>query len=459
MKLFYWPILAALIFSPAVVPVAAQCIVDNPGGSKVNINRPLDADVPAAGFSPISDLNENLPRWVCLTAGYRARIESYSAGNFQPDNSDAYLLTRFRLGTLLRATSWLKTYVELQDATAFWKNPPLAPPYQSTWDLRRAYVDLGDIEQGPISLRVGRQDLAFGHLRLVGTAYWRNASRGYDAARMVVNWNRLRVNAFASSPVINGANGLSHHQQGNNFHGLYTILSNWIPASSVEPYVLWRLTPGIRTEHGTLSKLDEKTVGARWAGTASRFDYDAEAAGQAGHIGADRIRAWAWSAVAGYTFDSVRLKPRVFVKYDFASGDRNPADGVHGTFDQLYPNIHDHHGLADVIAWQNLKSVRTGARVSLRPNWIVAGAYNDWWLANASDGFYNASGSIVVRDPTGRSGAHIGREFDLQTSHRLNRNLELGAGVGYILSGDLLLHTHHARSYTYPYVMANYNVF
>ncbi len=458
MKPFYWCILLPLL-SAMAAPLAAQCIVETPGGRRVNINRPVDADVPEAGFSPLSEINDNLPRWLCFTAGYRARLESYSAGNFQPGNSDTYLLTRFRLGTAIQPTSWLRSYVELQDATAFWKNPPLVPPYQSTWDLRRAYIDLGDIEESPVALRVGRQDLAFGHARLVGTSYWRNASRGYDAAMLVINGAQFRVNTFAASPVINTANGLSHHQPGNNFYGLYTSFGDWVPASVIEPYVLWRLTPRMPTEEGQLAKLDEKTFGVRWAGAASALDYDVETAGQVGNIGADRIRAWAWSAVAGYTFRDAWLRPRIFVKYDFASGDKNPRDGVHGTFDQLYPNIHDHHGLADVIAWQNLKSIRAGARISLLRNWILAGAYNDWWLANATDGFYSASGVIVARDPTGMSGTHIGREFDLQTSHRMNRNLELGAGVGYILSGDFLLRTHHAGSYTYPYVMVNYNVF
>lgn len=166
----------------------------------MNFNRPADADVPAARFSPLARVNHALPGWLCFTADYRARFEGYSAGSFRAGNSDYYLLTRLQLGISIKPASWLKSYVELQDATAFWKDPPLAPPYQSTWDLRRAYLDLGDIEQSRIGFRVGRQDLAFGHLRLVGTAYWRNASRGYDAAMMVLNWNRVRVNAFAASP-------------------------------------------------------------------------------------------------------------------------------------------------------------------------------------------------------------------------------------------------------------------
>jgi hypothetical protein len=437
---------------------SAQCLVDNPGGSRSNPNRPPEADVPAAKISPLGELNRSLPKWLCFTAGYRARFEGYNAGGFQEGNSDYYLLTRFRLGASIKPAPWIKAYVELQDATAFWKDPPLVPPYQSTWDLRRAYVDFGDLENDPFSIRVGRQDLAFGHLRLVGTAYWRNASRGWDAAMAVTNWGRLRVNAWAASPVVVFANGLSHHLPGNDLHGVYTTIKTGMPDTVVEPYALWRLSPGFKTESGAPSKLDEKTFGVRWAGSASPFDYDAEAAVQTGHIAPDRVRAWALSAILGYTVRSSRIKPRVFVKYDFASGDKNPKDGVRGTFDQLYPNIHDHHGLADQVAWQNLKSVRAGLRLSLRPNWMVAATYNDWWLANATDAFYNASGAVVARDPKGTSGTHIGREYDAQSSYRPNRHLEVGAGVGYIRSGAFLIRTKHAPSYVYPYVMLNYNV-
>ncbi len=443
----------------AAVPLCAQCIVDNPGGSKADINRPSNADVAAASFSPVSDLNRDLPDWLCFTLGYRARMEDYSAGNFQAGNSDAYLVTRFRLGMLLKPASWFRVYTELQDATVFWKNSLPAPPYQSTWDLRRGYVDLGDIEQSRVAFRVGRQDLNFGYGRVLGTSYWRNVSRGYDAAMAVLNWDWVRVNTFAASQVVAYANGLSHHQQGNDLYGIYSSLKTLVPHSVVEPYVLWHLQPGIKTEVGSLAKEDEKTFGLRWAGAASRFDYDAETVRQTGNIGSDEIRAWAWSAIAGYSVQPFNRTVRFFVKYDFASGDHNPKDGVHGTFDQLYPNIHDHHGLADQIAWQNLKSVRSGVKVSVLRNWVLAAAFNSWWLASANDGFYNSSGGIVARDPRGLSGTHIGNEYDGQTSYRLDRDLELGFGVGYVRSGEFLLKTNHAGSYTYPYVMINYNVF
>lgn len=438
----------------------SQCIVNNPGGSKVNPNRPSDADTQGATISPLSWVNHSLPDWLCFTAGYRTRFENTAGGGFEPGVSDAYLLTRFRFGMLLKPASWFKVYSEVQDADAFGKSPPLLPPYQETWDLRRAYVDIGDVDEGRWGFRVGRQDLNFEDGRLIGTSYWRNASRGYDGIEGVLNWRSVNTTAFAASPVILDANGLSHHQPGNNLYGLNGKFSRLAPNGLLETFLFWRLTPGLKTEAGAPGEMDEKTIGARLSGLVGKsWDYDTEGAGQVGHLGTDKIGAWAWMGIAGYTVQNLRPRTRVFSEYDFASGDSNPADGRRGTFDQLYPNVHDHLGLADQFARQNLKAVRSGARVWLRRNWTLAGTWNDYWLASATDALYNSSGTIVARDAKGASGKHIAEEYDLETSYRVNRDLELGAGLGRVLPGEFLVKTHHPSAYTYPYVMMNYNFF
>jgi len=461
MRMRVVPVLLCSVLLSAASSLGAQCIVNNPGGSKVNPNRPSDADTPEARFSPLSALNNRvLPRWVCFTAGYRTRFEGYSGGSFLPRNSDTYLLTRFRFGMYLQPLSWLHVFTETQDTDAFWKTPPLAPPYQETWDLRRAYTDLGDIEEGHFGVRAGRQDLNFGDGLLIGTSYWRNASHGYDAVEAVTNWSWIKAALFAASPVNLLDNGLSHHQPGNNLYGLDVKLSRLVSKGTIEPFAFWRVTPRLETEEGALGNLSEATIGARVAGAIhEKWDYETEGAGQFGSLGADRIRAFAWMGTSGYTATLLGFKTRVFGGFDFASGDRNPHDGVHGTFDQLYPNIHDHLGLADQFARQNLKAVRTGARVWLKNDWIVAAGWNDYWLASPTDGYYNSSGVIVARDPTGLSGTHIAEEYDIQTSYRFDRNLEFGIGLGRVLPREFLTKTKHPAAYAYPYMMMSYNFF
>lgn len=440
--------------------LVSECVIGNPGGSKTNPNRPTDAETSPAAFSPLSAVNRSLPEWLCFTAGYRIRMESYDGGSFEPATSDSYLLTRFRFGMSLKPASWFKIYSEVQDADAFGKTPPRLPPYQETWDLRRAYVDIGDVDEGRWGFRVGRQDLNFEDGRLIGTSYWRNGSHGYDAVQAVLNWRSVSTTAFAASPIILDANGLSHHQPGNNIYGLNSKIGGLVPGGLLESFLFWRLTPGLKTESGASGELDEKTIGARISGLIGKaWDYDMAGAGQLGHQGSDRLGAWTWMGTGGYTFQTLRPKIRVFAAYDFASGDTNAKDGRHGTFDQLYPNIHDHLGLADQFARQNLKAIRSGVRLSLRRNWTVASAWNDYWLASATDGFYNSAGATVARDPKGKSGTHIAEEYDLETSYRVNRDLELGAGLGRVLPGEFLIKTHHPAPYTYPYLMLNYNFF
>src|ERR1051326_4078899 len=199
------------IFLLVSLLAAGQCLVNNPGGSRINPNRPSDADTPEPKFSATSELNQRLPGWLCFTLAYRTRYEGFRGGNFTSGDSTSYLLTRFRVGMMVSPTSYIRVYTELQDADVFGAAGLQKPPYQETWDLRRGYVDIGNMQEGRFALRAGRQDLNFEDGRLLGTSYWRNASKGYDAVEAVTNWNPLTLTAFAASPVIAAPNGLSHH--------------------------------------------------------------------------------------------------------------------------------------------------------------------------------------------------------------------------------------------------------
>lgn len=405
---------------------------------------------------PVAFLNRRLPPWIRLDALERVRWEGFRGLGYIAGRNDAYLLNRFRLGLLLEPAPWLRVYSEGQDARVAGKSPPVGPPNQSEWDLRQAYIELGGDEQR-VSLKVGRQEVNFGAGRLIGRSDWRNAGRTYDAALASLRAGRFRVTAFSLSVVVPRDHGLSHHQNGVAIHGLYGAIDALIPHSVLEPYVFWRVAPGYRTESGTPARLDEHTVGLRWAGMlTSRFDYAAEAVGQTGHIASDAIRAALLSLVGGYTVPPLRGRPRIFAEYFYASGDGHAGDGRHNTFHQLHPTHHDRNGLADQVGWQNLNEIRAGAQFTVARNWIIAGEYNDWRLANAKDALYDTSGVAVARDATGRSGTHIGQEFDLEMSYRINRPIELVAGIGHIMPGEFLKRTTPGAPCTYPYVGMTY---
>src|SRR5713226_1296902 len=130
---------------------------------------------------PSDELNKELPKWLRFSGDYRARLEGFSGGGYKKDNDDAYLLNRFRVNLLIKPASWLKFYAQGQDARVFWKNQnPAAPPFQNTFDLRLAYMEIGETEKGIAGLRVGRQELVFGDQRLIGHLNWVNTARSFD---------------------------------------------------------------------------------------------------------------------------------------------------------------------------------------------------------------------------------------------------------------------------------------
>jgi hypothetical protein len=61
-----------------------------------------------------------------------------------------------------------------------------------------------------------------------------------------------------------------------------------------------------------------------------------------------------------------------------------------------------------------------------------------------------------VRDATGKSGNHIGDEFDVYTWFELNRHVNLGVGVGHLLPGGFLVDTTKGPTYNYPYFAINF---
>jgi hypothetical protein len=295
--------------------------------------------VSANHFVPSDELNSQLPKWLRFSGEYRTRFEGVTGAGFKDNSDDAYLLSRLRLNMKIQPTPWLRFNFQGQDARVFWKNQnPAAPPYQNTFDIRMAYVEMGDSEKKTFGLRVGRQELFFGEQRLVGHLNWTNTARTFDAVRATMRHGNYRLDAFAAS-VVNPKDGeWDHHAQGNNLHGLYGGIEKLIPNAVIEPYAFWRLAPRQATESKTLGSLDSKTFGVRVAGKLPRsFDYSVEMARQIGALGTDNIQAWAGHWLAGYTFAKSKYKPRVIGEYNYASGDTNPADKQRGTFDQLYP--------------------------------------------------------------------------------------------------------------------------
>ena len=411
-------------------------------------------------FAPATYLDAKLPHWVDVQAEERFRYEAYDNNNLKLGTNDSYLLNRFRFQVDLHTPSWFRVTAQVQDARAGFQNPPIGPPNTVRWDLKLAYVEVGNPEKHLFSLRVGRQLINYNNT-IMANSEWRNQARSYDAAVLNLNAKREHLGLFAASAVVPQAYGVSPHQEGNNIYGAYGRLDDFVGNhSNLEPFVLWRVQPAEVVEPAaakTTGKENEKAIGLRLKEQPiAAFNYGGEFIYETGKVGPQPINAFATQEGAAYQFLNAVAKPRVFAQFDYASGNGNPKlNANHTTFDTIYPTTHDRFGITDLFGWQNIETVRAGTTIEphRRLTFTVQGL--DDWAANALDSTYNISGAAIVANKTSH-GRHLGAEFDTYSWYEFNKHFNLGGGVGYFGGGQFLTNVTTSHSYTNYFVALNF---
>lgn len=387
------------------------------------------------------------------------------------DMHNDYFLSRLRFHVAY-TDKWWSAYVEPQSSVvlsderyAYANNPAIAGtvkrkengPEDDTIDLHQAYVTIGNHKEFPLSLKAGRQELSYGEERLVGAFGWNNIGRSFDAVK--VRWQNplFGVDFFSGYPVI-PENGkfIDVPNRHDWFSGAYAT-STKLPANILDVYFLSRNADrqAINTEpspqFGQPTARDIYTLGARIKskpGETGNFDYSLESAAQVGDFAssatADRKAQSAYMYVAqlGYTFTDLWATPRFGLEYDYSSGDNNSADGVHHTFDNLFPTNHKFYGSMDVVSLQNIEDFGMNLTLKPTPRMNVTLMGNLFWLANNHDFFYNVTGAPRNSAPT--YGIHptynkfVGSEFTIVTGYALTRFAQVEAGYGHFFTGNYI---------------------
>jgi len=399
--------------------------------------------------------NELMPAWLFVRGEFRERVEGSGNAGFVEDRDDTYFLSRVRF-TATATGEGIAATVQVHDARVGDKTVgPVGSPFKAAFDFRQAFMDLGSAK-APVAARIGRQEIAFGDQRLVGHANWLNSGRTFDAARVTLRSKAAQIDLFAASVVRILDDELDKSGNGNQFAGAYASTGRILPRGTAEPYVFWRRDRNQRAETGVLDSLQQVTTGARLVGTLpARVDYNVEMSIQRGALGPDSVRAWAGHWQVRETLPGSTM-PHVFAEYNYASGDTDPADGIRGTFDQLYPTAHDKYGLADQVGWRNIRHVRVGFDITPIKATPIAVSYHSYWLAERRDALYAASGAPLARVPGGAESTRVGQEIDLQVSRPLTAQLALAAGYSHLFTGPFLKQATPGKSYSGPFAMITY---
>jgi hypothetical protein len=398
---------------------------------------------------------KGVPKWATLDMQLRGRTENQTSVNYISGNEQLYELTRVYGGLEVRPTKFLTGYIQFIDTHAL--GLPLkyvAANQRDVFDDRQAYLQL---EIGRAKIIAGRQELKYGGERLVGISDWTNNSRTWDGF-LGRYGDKNRIDIFSTSVVTVHPSSLDKHGAGLTFHGAVGTIGTWIPHAVVQPFVFVKAFPRVQGQQGSFGTETIVTPGVEAAGHLfGAFDFDGLIALQRGSYANDSVVASAGYIKAGYTSQTVYLKPRLLGEYDYSSGNTRKDLTKINTFDQQYPSNHNAFGLTDLFGFQNIKQERVN--LDLTPAKHVTVLIQQEWLQVASrfDNIYSGSAGTVVKAPVGGLlSGDIGREFDASGKWVIHDYLVMNVGVGHFSPGSAMMENAHGAPLTLAYFGLTY---
>ncbi|MBI3678006.1 MAG: alginate export family protein [Proteobacteria bacterium] len=276
--------------------------------------------------------------WLSLGGEIKNRLDVIDNAQFALRSQATY--TVYQLRTLLHGdlhiAKWFRVFAQFGYFDEKGRKPAPRSYDISAVDLQQGFADVSPASFA--RLRIGRQELPLGDLRLSDLRDGYNIRRSFDAARADLQITNLQLTGFWGQPVLN-RKGLFDDRaaKGESFYGVYATLAGPALWASVDAYWLVRVKPNAVFSDGTARERRD-TFGARVYGALGGWDYNVQGLVQTGRFGTGRILAYAATSDIGWTATAWPWTPRLGVRADFGSGDLKRGDNVLNSFDAPYPN-------------------------------------------------------------------------------------------------------------------------
>ena len=384
-----------------------------------------------------------------LSFGGEARLkyELYTEPVFnqQPADDNGFLLQRYLLYADLHATPYFRVFGQLQSSLEDGRNGGPRPTDKDDLDFHQAFFDarLPLTDDDAITLRAGRQEMAYGSQRLISVRESPNNRLAFDAARVLTKLGEWQADAWVAQPVeIDTGFFDDRRDKTTTFWGGYvTGPLGFIPGLNADFYYL-----GISEENATYARgtADElrHSLGTRLFGKHNALDWNFEFVGQFGSFGNDGILAWTAASDTGWTFAAAPAKPHVFLHADIASGDHGGSNL--GTFNPLFPKG-AYFNEASLIGPQNLMDLQPGVEFALTKSVKLTTSCDFVWRESLDDGVYGTALNLQV--PPGASRERFVGTFPALTlSWQAQRHLNFTVNYVAYLFGDFVTQSQPAQN-------------
>jgi hypothetical protein len=401
---------------------------------------------------------EDFPSWLSLDMQIRLRTEDQTSYQYIPGNNRVYELTRVYGGLTVRPTSYLTAYMQFIDVHALGLPVAhIAANMRDVFDLRQGYLEF---HHNNTQLYAGRRELKYGSERVVGISDWTNVSRTWDGiyGHFGDTTDKNNVDVFSTSVVTINPTSLDTHGAGLTFHGVYGTIGSWIPNTMLQPFVLVKAFPRVKSQQGIDGSEVETTFGAETEGRLpAGFEYDILGDLQRGSYSNNSIHAGAGIVKVAHLFNALPWKPRLGGEYDYATG--NPHRNLNriSTYDQQYPSNHNAFGLFDLFGFQNIWERRVNLDLGPTKNLSLLFQGEALGVSSRFDNVYDGAAGVVVQAPVhGFTTNNLGKGFDASAKYVFHNYWVVNAGVGHFFPGSLMSANNHGAPLTYSYLSLTY---
>ena len=358
------------------------------------------------------------------------RFQHEEWGGETPDDN-GYWLQRYMFHVDAQVWRGLRAYVELKSGIEVGRAGGPRPPDEDQLDLHQAFLDLSF---GPATVRLGRQELAFGTQRLISVREGPNMRQTFDGGNLVIQHGRWRVDGFGARYVETDTGMFDDSPTtGRTLWGVYAVRGpDSGGTAGIDLYYL-----GYRRDEASFDQGTDREVRHSWGvrawGRSTTVDYNTEAVLQAGTFGQSRIRAWTVASDTGYRpVASVRLG----VRADVTSGDADRHDDRLGTFNPLFPKG-DYFGLVSSLAPSNHIDVHPQVTIDPRPDLVIRTSWLFFWRQQIDDGIYGIPGNLI-RSGEGTQERFVGQSPGLEVEWQATKQLSLTGDLSLFTAGPFI---------------------
>lgn len=397
-----------------------------------------------------------------LSIGGEARWTFERFGNpewgEEAEDDNGYSLLRTMLHADLRAPGGLRFFLGLMSNHELGRLGGPRPPDENRLGVHQAFLEL---TRGDLRLRLGRQELQYGSGRLISIREGPNSRNSFDGFRLDFGRGSWRTDVFASRPVETDEGTLDDGTiDSRALWGIYWTKELGRQRGLDLYYLGWE-NEEASFDQGPGEEL-RHSLGIRFfRPPGDGWDYNFEAVLQQGRYRGPgeegSILAWTLASDTGFTFGNGSLgkgtgglgsmRPRIGLKVNITSGDRDPLDPDLGTFNPLVPRG-NYFGDIGLLGPYNLVDVHPSLHLTLHEKVRLRLDAVVFWRQSDEDGVYGNPGNLV-RSGRRSTARFIGFQPGVELSWDLSRFWSLSGILSYFDAGRFLEETGPAENVSY----------